>query len=468
MAVIRLPEEMRAWVEEVAHGQVTYADRQPGGARKEAWFVDLERSGNTIELFLRWDRTDPQLTGDPWTVHREAAVYQALQGTSVRVAPLIAVHPSDQAMLAERVKGRTWFSELRDEGERRSISSDFMGQLAALHELDPFTLDIPGLDASRSTPQLVADQLDELEALIAFRGGRPEPTLALALRYLRDNIPQIDPPARLIQGDTGPGNFMYADGAVVVVVDWELAHLGDPMDDLAWITLRSVQEDFGDLSELFAQYQRATGTELDPQRLRYYRLLAEAKILTMSHRGDRGDFSSEGEGSDAGATLIFGQLHRRLCAEALADLAHLEIPDVDMPASANSDDGPSEFFDVVLSQLREVVVPRIADPLAAQRAKGLARILKYLASDAVLGPQCRADELDDLGTVLGHRPTSLVEGRKELVHQFQQGAVSLEDAFAPTWRRIMRDEHLLSAASGALGGRHYADADWVCGGSGQA
>ena len=139
-----------------------------------------------------------------------------------------------------------------------------------------------------------------------------------------------------------------------------------------------------------------------------------------------------------------------------------------MPASANSDDGPSEFFDVVLSQLREVVVPRIADPLAAQRAKGLARILKYLASDAVLGPQCRADELDDLGTVLGHRPTSLVEGRKELVHQFQQGAVSLEDAFAPTWRRIMRDEHLLSAASGALGGRHYADADWVCGGSGQA
>jgi aminoglycoside phosphotransferase (APT) family kinase protein len=462
-ATIRLPDDMRAWVEQVAEGRVTYADRQPGGGRKEAWFVDVERDGERVELFLRWDRTDPSLTGDPWTVPREAGVYAALQGTPVKVAPLLGVHPTEQAMLLERVEGRTWFSELREESERAAVATDFMDQLAALHRLDPIELGLRDREDRRSLPELVLAQLDELGALVAFRGGTPEPMLALALDHLRRHVPTAEVAPRLIQGDTGPGNFMYADGRVVVVVDWELAHLGDPMDDLAWITLRSVQEDFGDLAGLFARYAAATGTELDPDRLRYYRLLAEAKILTMNHRGPSGDLEADGEGRDVGAGLIFGQLHRRLCAEALADLAGLELAAVEVPTPSAADEGPIELFDVVLSQLRDVVVPRISDPLAAQRTKGLARILKYLAADARSGPACRAAELDDLEAALGERPASVSDGRRLLAERYLEGALDLEAAFAPTWRRIMRDEHLLAASSGALGGRHYADADSVCG-----
>ena len=80
---------------------------QPGGARKEAWFVDLERPDGTVsQCFLRYDRSDPSRTKDPWTLHREATVYLALQDGPVPVPRVLGVHPVHQAMLSERVAGR--------------------------------------------------------------------------------------------------------------------------------------------------------------------------------------------------------------------------------------------------------------------------------------------------------------------------------------------------------------------------
>ena len=83
-----LPDDLVAWIEQVAGGRLAHADRQPGGARKEAWFVDVSKPDDTVDhLFLRYDRSDPSRTADPWTLHREATVYVALQDTDVPVPP---------------------------------------------------------------------------------------------------------------------------------------------------------------------------------------------------------------------------------------------------------------------------------------------------------------------------------------------------------------------------------------------
>jgi len=88
----------------------------------------------------------------------------------------------------------------------------------------------------------------------------------------------------LVQGDTGPGNFMYADGRVVAVVDWELAHLGDPMDDIAWLALRATQEPFTDFPARLREYEALSGYAIDEARVRYYQVMAEAKLQVMGHR----------------------------------------------------------------------------------------------------------------------------------------------------------------------------------------
>jgi aminoglycoside phosphotransferase (APT) family kinase protein len=89
-----------------------------------------------------------------------------------------------------------------------------------------------------------------------------------------------------IQSDTGPGNFMYRDGRVTAVVDWELSHWGDPMDDIAWLALRTVQDTFTHLPDRLAEYVKLSGHKLDVDRVWYYRVLAETTMATL-HPGER-------------------------------------------------------------------------------------------------------------------------------------------------------------------------------------
>jgi len=78
-APVRLSPELLSWVEETAGGRVTRADRVPGGGRHEAWLVDVALpDGVTLDLFLRYDRADPEETGEKHTLHCEAQFFLAL------------------------------------------------------------------------------------------------------------------------------------------------------------------------------------------------------------------------------------------------------------------------------------------------------------------------------------------------------------------------------------------------------
>jgi aminoglycoside phosphotransferase (APT) family kinase protein len=453
-----LPDDLIGWIESIAGGRVTRVDRQPGGARKEAWFVDLERaSGEVDELFLRYDRSDPAKTGDPWTLHREAAVYLALQGSEVPVPRVIGVHEIHQAMLCARVTGQNWFSRITDPAEQVATAKDFMTKLAALHRTDPAALDLPGFPPPTTIPELVRHELDEWERVIGFRGGRPDPALGFTLGWLRRNVPDVEGPVVLVQGDTGPGNFMYARGRVVAVVDWELAHLGDPMDDIAWLSLRATQEPFTDFPARLREYEQLSGHAIDEARVRYYQVMAEAKLQVMQHGaaapGTSGS-SAEGVDRDIGNALIYGVLHRRLWLEALAACIGLDLEPVTQPPPHERRDH-DRLYDVLLRQLRDVVVPRITNPLALQRSKGLARIIKYLAAISEHGAFYDECELDDAAELLGGRPLSLAAGRAAVADEALSGGLTDLDYLRYLWRRVSRDNELLRASSGALADRHW-------------
>jgi len=454
---VALPEDLITWIEDVGGGRLVYADRRPGGARKEAWWVDVERgSGEVAPLFLRYDRSDPSRTADPWTLHREAVVYLALQDAEVLVPRVLGVHPLHQAMLSERIEGGNWFSRISDPGEQVATAKHFMAQLAALHRIDPGTLDLPGFPRPTSIPDMVRAELDEWARIIDRRGGDPDPQLTFGLEWLRRNIPDVDEPVVLVQGDTGPGNFMYADGKVVAVVDWELAHLGDPMDDIAWLALRCTQEPFPDFPTRLREYEEYSGHAIDEHRVHYYEVVAETKLLVMRHAPARArtDVNEEGGGSDIGNGLIYDVLHRRLWFEAIAAFRGLVLdpPELDQASEADETDW---LHDAILVQLRDVLVPRISDPLALQRAKGFARVIKYLREVSRHGRFYERQELDDIAALLGQRPESVKSGRATLANAARAGAITETDYLQLLWRRTTRDNELLRPSSGVLADRHW-------------
>ena len=452
---VALPGDLLDWIADVAGGRITAAYRVPGGASREAWFVDVEGPGGAVRpLFLRYSRRPTPPGGAFHDLRTEAAVFAALHGTGVTVPRTLGVHPVHEAMLAERVSGQTWFQRIRDPDEQVRVAQDFIRNLAALHRLDPAALALPGLLPVKTARTHTLEELGKMRARATSSLAPVDPLVRISLDWLSRNVPDYEAPVVLVQGDTGPGNFLYEDGRVTAVLDWELAHLGDPMDDIAWLSLRTVQDTFTHFPDRLREYEQLSGHRVDATRVWYYRLFAETRLTTARPaQGPRVEHSDELQpvNDDVGNGLIYGMLHRRLTMEALARVIGIELPPVELFPSSQAP-VPAEWhahYDTALGSLL-AIVPRIQDPLANQWTKGLARMVKYLKEIDRYGRTFERAELDDVAALLGKPSASLADARRRLAVAADAGQVTDEDYVGYAWRRVQRDDFLLRTASGAL------------------
>jgi len=448
-----VPAEWLAWVREVSGAVEVSGERRVAGASRQGFAVDArDASGRVRELWLRVDSGAGPQSGTLYSLRREAAVYRALGPTGLKIAKLVALHPTREAFLMERLEGRNWFAEIRDPEAQVAVARAFMVELARLHRIDPHALDLPELGEPASIAFHVGEELDEWQR--QYRAQRdPEPLLALALAWLRRHLPPDgDWPLVLVQGDTGPGNFMYRGRELVAITDWELAHWGDLHDDLGWIWVRDAQERFTDLPERVREYERALGREIDRERLRYFRVLAQTRCAIGTRNGllardSRGEMANH---------LIYNTLHMRLLAEALAEAEGVDVPESEPLAAGESE---SWAFDVALEDLREHVVPGLGQGFAARRAKGLARLLKYLREQERLGPAAREAERRTLGALLGREVHELRPARAALCFAIENGKLDERSALQFCLGAVDRSTQLARGAMGALAERHYAPID---------
>jgi aminoglycoside phosphotransferase (APT) family kinase protein len=455
-AKLTLPDDVLAWIEEVTGRTVVAADRIPAGATREGWFIDVAAGSGAPgpeELFLRFS---PVAMPERSAFHHlatEAAVMQALAGTGAAVPTIIAVHPSREAVLSRRMPGATWFYRISDPAEQLEVARDFVRNLATVHRLDPDHLGLEALGPVRTAREHALERIEDIRRRGTAPDGSMDPLLRLSTDWLERNVPDYEGPVVLVQGDTGPGNFLYEGSRVTAVVDWELSHWGDPMDDIAWLSLRTVQDTFTHLPDRLAEYSQMSGHPVDERRVWYYRLFAESTMATLYPNNGRdsrrpGEEDDNGVARDIGNGIIYRQLHRRLWLEALAAVMGLDLEPPSLPAPVDLPEW-HQFYAVVLGSLR-TIVPRISDPLASQWTKGVARVVKYLQDLDASGREFAELERDDIASLLGRRPEHLQEGRDDLAQAARAGKVSDEDYVRYMWRKVLRDDHLMRHASGAL------------------
>ena len=282
-----VPDDIAAWVESLTGGRIVATERPATGGSRALSFIEVDRNGERVPLVLRLEEGGG-FSGTEISVAREAAVYAALADTDVPVPRVVGVAPEGAAVLLERVSGT---GELRalDDDTRRVTLEHFVDALATLHNVDVASLDLDGLPRP-TTPEEHA-RLD----------------LAMWRRIAREHVPNLDPLARyagawldahapgrvqrtvLVQGDTGPGNFVADDGRITGIVDWEFAHLGDPMDDLAWLEMRTADGSYGELRPYLERWATATGLSVDDDGLAYYRVAVQYRCaVTTSLAVQRG------------------------------------------------------------------------------------------------------------------------------------------------------------------------------------
>jgi aminoglycoside phosphotransferase (APT) family kinase protein len=177
-------------------------------------------------------------------------------------------------MVMQRLEGETIARRiLRDQryATARGRLVDEVARAAAATHAVPVD-ELPSL-AGAATPEGATAALEEQ----LDRIGEPHPALELGLRWLRANLPEPVEPA-LVHGDLRLSNLMVDEAGLVGTLDWELCHLGDPVEDLGWMCIRSWRfgnDDrpalgCGTRDELLAAYAGAGGREVTRDELRFW------------------------------------------------------------------------------------------------------------------------------------------------------------------------------------------------------
>ncbi|WP_242130275.1 phosphotransferase family protein [Sphingobium sp. Sx8-8] len=442
-----LPPGLAADVERVTGASITaILTRSGGGASREGAELSLRwPDGREDQAYMNYDVLRAG-AGDDAAFRREAAILRALSGplkdAGVRTARFIAALPERRALLAERVAGEANYNRLRDPAQRSIVAADYMAQIAALHAIDVHACPI----ADMGVPQPIADMIrDRIAALRARnRAAGDDPLITVTLDWLEANVPAEPDRLAIVHGDAGPGNFIFADGRVSALLDWELVHYGDPMADIAMLWIRTLFQPFVPMPEAIAAYEAAGGVPVDRARVRFWQIFFEAGFAFTS----RYDDPSAPPPPNLGMNMIYTTIHRKVLAGSLAAAAGISLPEVALP---DAPPGPRErSFTLALDDLRGVIVPRLADEQASAKAKGLARLVKWWRDNERYGPAWQACEVEELSAALGTPFASVEQGRIAFVEALAEGSISQEKAIALCHAAALRSAALMADAMGGL------------------
>ena len=273
---------------------VTGAARLSGGASQETWKFDIVHPDGNVGAILR--RSPPGYDASPSPsrgvdLDGEAVLMQLAHDTglpSPRVMHVLT--PEDglgRGFIMVRVEGETIARKiLRDDefANARPLLARQIGRIAAgIHGLPRDKL--PDMRSNTTTAE-IADLTREYK-----KSNWPRPVFELALRWLADHDPGPSREVTLVHGDFRHGNLIIGPDGVRAVLDWELAHFGDPMEDLGWICVNSWRfgeidkpvGGFGTREDLFAGYEEAGG-KADPDRVMFWEVMGTLRWGTMCGR----------------------------------------------------------------------------------------------------------------------------------------------------------------------------------------
>ncbi|MET0986625.1 MAG: phosphotransferase family protein [Steroidobacteraceae bacterium] len=451
---VLLPEGLAAQVARACGATITAVKpRGGGGASRQGAELTLRYAdGHEQHAYMNYDTLKGGAADDA-AFAREAAVLRALSGplrsAGVRVPRFIAALAESRALVTELVAGEADFNKLQRLEDRKATARDFMAQLAALHLHDPRAEKIDGFDELQQPSQVVRASVEQLRERHLQEGRHP--LILLALDWLDRNVPEDPERIVIVHGDAGPANFLFADNRVTALLDWELVHYGDPMEDLAMICIRNLFQPFVPLPEAFAAYERAGGFKVDLNRVRYYRLFFQVRFAsTLSRLGNPGYAPPP----VLGMSLVYGMTHLRVLCEALAEAAGVTLQPITLPEAPAGVHHRS--FAIALEDLREVIVPRLEDQQASAKAKGLARLIKWWRDSERFGPAFDAYECQRYAAVLGRSFSSAVEAREALCDALLSRALDLPAAIQLCHVSIGLDHALLANAMGTFASTHFA------------
>ena len=252
----------------------------------------LDGPGSTTELILRLG-PDYGLFA-PYSAGPQVMAMQSLEGSAVLLPR--AFWSSDDAsilgapfLFCEKVSGSAvvpWVAASEPplaEAYRKSLGTDFIDALAALHRVPWADKPIAAMAGGITAENAAARMVELYEGLIARWAMRPYPLADWGIRWLKAHKP-VAPRVTIVHGDYRTGNFLEAGGRITAILDWELVHLGDPHEDLAWVSMPMYKGGSPYLCRLcepdwfYERWSQQSGIQVSMASVRYYQVFSLLKL----------------------------------------------------------------------------------------------------------------------------------------------------------------------------------------------
>ncbi|MCM3920175.1 phosphotransferase family protein [Frankia sp. AiPs1] len=401
-AAARTAEEDRlvARVEELVGGRVTAIERQPRW--RKAWYLTVDRDGTELALYVRGDK---QIDAEPYPgLDREAAILRILERNGVPVPHVHGMSSDPIGIVMDRVPGTRDVAEAADDDERRGIAEQYMEILARMHGIDVAEFAAAGIEVPTTPAGAQLAFVDANERLYRRTKKAAEPLVEWALRWARRRLPTAGNRARFIHGDTG--QFLFVDGRITCVYDFEASHIGDPLSDLAGLRTRAGTEPLGaDIEHMIRHYQRVAGTTVDPSALSFY----TATYMLTAVMALSGPLTELRPADQQAEYLTWDLMVRRAMLWAIAEVEGVKIepaPPVTVPTGY-----PARIATVLEGTVRRMVPATPVDEANQSAALALAR---WAGAMVAVGAANVERDLDRAAVLLGHRPADQAAADTEL------------------------------------------------------
>ncbi len=434
-----IPEEWKrcfGWIENELGGRIVRAERQPRW--RPAWFLDLERGGETVPLYFRGDRREAD--HGVYALEHEMSVLQVLEENDIPVPHIHGFCPDPRGIVMERCPGRANLETATDDDEREAVLADYMAVLAKMHAIDPAKFEKVGLERPSSPQSIGLGDLDVWERGYRKHKRRPEPLIEFVLGWVRRNVPHDREEVSFLCADAG--QFLFDAGRVTAVLDLELACLGDPAADLAGMRCRDLSEPLGNLARGIRHYESIVGKPVDRSVIDFHTVrFAIVTPLAVAHL-----VANPPPSLDFVQYLAWYLVYGRAPIDVIARDMQIELLPVEVPGADPTRHSPGhDALEAMLEGHAQAAADENPDDeFAAYRFDAAQRLAAYLRRADRLGPALEADDLDDVSELLGHRPRNFEEADAALEDLVHEEDPDLEEPLVGYFhRRALRQEALI-------------------------
>ncbi len=264
--------------------------RIPGGASRETYRFRAHYDGRNRGLILRRDPPASLIETERAAEYR---AYDAFHGLGLPVPAPVALEldpaPLERPFFImeeiENCQAGVILSPDPYGEHREAIGKQFFSVLGKIASYDPRDIGLSDFEGETDIHDVAMHEVARWEKVVLEDEREPQPIVRAAIRWLKRNPP---PPAQriaVVHGDYRTGNFLFdQDGTIRAILDWEMAHLGDPLEDLGWAIDPLWSGGNTDMAggmlprdEAIALWQKASGLRVEPEALFWWEIFASMK-----------------------------------------------------------------------------------------------------------------------------------------------------------------------------------------------